>query len=237
MKTKLLTILCAAVLLFVGSQTDVNAQSRRDKEQTYIMKNPYEVKKLTSPTGKKVKNVILMIGDGMSLMHVYSAWTANRGKLWLENCPYTGLSKTYCANRLITDSGAGGTAIATGHKTNYHMVGVDPEGNPLESLTSLATKRGKSSGIAVTCRLWDATPADFCCHNVDRDQEAEIVADYVDCGIDYAFGGGSKLFENRPDGRDLFNELRDKGYQTPRSWDELKEIRKGKVFCVADAPP
>ena len=43
------------------------------------MKNPYEVKKLTPPAGKKVKNVILMIGDGMSLMHMYSAWTANRG--------------------------------------------------------------------------------------------------------------------------------------------------------------
>lgn len=43
---------------------------------------------------------------------------------------HQGLSKTYCANRLITDSGAGGTALATGHKTNYHMVGVDPEGKP-----------------------------------------------------------------------------------------------------------
>ena len=77
-----------------------------------------------------------MIGDGMSLMHMYSAWTANRGKLWLDNSQYTGLSKTYCANRLITDSGAGGTALATGHKTNYHMVGVDPAGKPLESLAT-----------------------------------------------------------------------------------------------------
>jgi alkaline phosphatase len=69
-----------------------------------------------------------MIGDGMSLMHVYSAWTANRGKLFLDNCQAVGLSKTYCANKLITDSGAGGTAIATGQKTNYHSVGVDVEG-------------------------------------------------------------------------------------------------------------
>lgn len=175
-----------------------------------------------------------MIGDGMSLMHMYSAWTANRGKLWLDNSQYTGLSKTYCANRLITDSGAGGTALATGHKTNYHMVGVDPEGKPLESLATLANKKGLSSGIAVTCRLWDATPADFCCHNTDRDAEAEIVADYVNCGVDYVFGGGSKLFENRADGRDLFKELREKGYQTPRSWEELAKIQKGKVFCVTD---
>lgn len=169
-----------------------------------------------------------MIGDGMSLMHMYSAWTANRGKLWLDNSQYTGLSKTYCANRLITDSGAGGTALATGHKTNYHMVGVDPEGKPLESLATLANKKGLSSGIAVTCRLWDATPADFCCHNTDRDAEAEIVADYVNCGVDYVFGGGSKLFENRADGRDLFKELRRKVTRLPvagRNWRRFKKAR------------
>lgn len=104
-----------------------------------------------------------------------------------------GLSKTYCANKLITDSGAGGTAIATGRKTNYHSVGVDTEGRPLKSLVDLAAAKGKSTGIAVTCRLWDATPADFCCHNKDRDAEAEIVADYVNCSADYVFGGGAKL--------------------------------------------
>ena len=36
-----------------------------------------------------------------------------------DNCQVVGLSKTYCANKLITDSGAGGTAIATGRKTNF----------------------------------------------------------------------------------------------------------------------
>lgn len=235
MRRTTLSVLSALAILLSGIIVpEAAAQSRRDKEQTYVLEKPYEVKKLVPPTGKKIKNVILMIGDGMSLMHMYSAWTANRGKLWLDNSQYTGLSKTYCANRLITDSGAGGTALATGHKTNYHMVGVDPEGKPLESLTTLANKKGLSSGIAVTCRLWDATPADFCCHNTDRDAEAEIVADYVNCGVDYVFGGGSKLFENRADGRDLFKELREKGYQTPRSWEELAKIQKGKVFCVTD---
>ena len=221
-------MLLAVLLLPV----ELSAQSRRDKEQTYVLDQPYEVTKITPPQGKKIKNVILMIGDGMSLMHVYSAWTANRGKLFLDNCQVVGLSKTYCANKLITDSGAGGTAIATGQKTNYHSVGVDTEGRPLKSLVDLAAAKGKSTGIAVTCRLWDATPADFCCHNKDRDAEAEIVADYVNCSADYVFGGGAKLFENREDGRDLFKELRDKGFQTPRSWDELAGIKSGKVFAV-----
>lgn len=220
----------ALTLLPVTSQ----AQNRRDKEQTYVLETPYEVARIAPPKGKKIKNVILMIGDGMSLMHVYSAWTANRGKLNLDNCQAVGLSKTYCANKLITDSGAGGTALATGQKTIYHAVGVDPQGRPLQTLTDVAAAKGKSTGIAVTCRLWDATPADFCCHNIDRDQEAAIVTDYVDCGVDYVFGGGSKLFENRADGRDLFNELRAKGYQTPRTWNELAGIKSGKIFAVTD---
>ena len=69
---------------------------------------------------------------------VYSAWTANRGKLFLDNCQVVGLSKTYRANKLITDSGAGGTAIATGQKTNYHSVGHVPLVLPImeESLQS-----------------------------------------------------------------------------------------------------
>ena len=123
-------ISCLALAFYICGTASLNAQSKRDKEQTYVMENPYDVPHIECPKGKKVKNVILMIGDGMSLMHVYSAWTANRGKLFIDNCPVVGLSKTYCANKLITDSGAGGTALATGQKTNYHSVGVDTEGRP-----------------------------------------------------------------------------------------------------------
>ena len=221
----------SGLLLIAGLQLAFS-QNNACTIHNYVLEHSYAVEKIAAPKGKKIKNVILMIGDGMSLMHVYSAWTANRGHLWLDNCQYVGLSKTYCANKLITDSGAGGTALATGYKTNYHSVGVDTNGKPVKSLCALAKEKGKSAGIAVTCRLWDATPADFCCHNADRDKEMEIVADYVNCNIDYAFGGGASYFENRPDGRNLFAELQAKGYQTPRSWEETQAIPSGKVFAV-----
>lgn len=226
-------VACIASTIIVGNGVAQN--SRTDKVQTYVMENPYPVEKIIPPTGTKVKNVILMIGDGMSLMHVYSAWTANRGKLYLENCEATGLSKTYCANKLITDSGAGGTAMAIGQKTNYHSVGVDVNGNPQPSLIKLAKQKGLSAGVAVTCRLWDATPADFCCHNVDRDNEDEIIADYVNCEADYVVGGGAKKFENRKDGRNIFKELEQKGYQIARSWEECKNLKSGKIFAVTDS--
>ena len=208
--------------------------AREAKLHTYVMENPYDVPEIKAPKGKKVKNVVLMIGDGMSLMHVYSAWTANRGKLYLDNSQAVGLSKTYCADKLITDSGAGGTAIATGQKTKYHYVGVDPQGNELPSLITLSKAKGMSAGIAVTCRLWDATPADFCCHNVDRDDEFDLVADYVECGADYVVGGGAEKFENRPDGRNIFQELEAKGYQVARSWEEAQALKDGKIFAVTD---
>lgn len=200
--------------------------------QTYVFDKPYKVEKIAPPKDKKVKNVILMIGDGMSLAHMYTAWTANRGQLWLENAQYTGLSKTWCTNRLVCDSGSGGTALATGQKTCYHAVGTDPQGNPLTTLCDLAKAKGKSAGIAVTCRLWDATPCDFSCHNLDRDKEQELIGDYPTSGLDYAFGGGTKYFTNRADGRDIFKELEANGYHVSRTWDDLAAWKSGKVFAV-----
>ena len=226
MKIKKLLFL-TALFAYIG------ADAQTVNLQEYTLEKPYTVEKISPASGKgHVKNVILMIGDGMSLMHIQAAWTCNRGHLWLENAQATGLSKTPASNRLITDSGSGGTSLATGYKTIYHAVGVDADGKPLTSLCTLAKTKGKDAGIAVTCRLWDATPCDFCCHNIDRNNEQDLVADYLDSNIDYAFGGGAKYFEHRTDGRNIFNELKSKGYHISRTWEDLQKWQKGKVFCV-----
>ena len=222
-------IAAAALALCVHS---ANAQYNMPT-QTFTYEHPYAVEKLQAPKGKKVKNVILMIGDGMSLMHVYTAWAANRGKLWLENAQATGLSKTWAVKKLVTDSGSGGTSLATGVKTVYHAVGVDPEGKPLTSLVDVAKELGKDAGLAVTCRLWDATPCDFCCHNIDRDKEEELVGDYPTSGVDFVFGGGAQKFTNRKDGRDIFKELQKKGYHVSRTLDDFFAYDKNsRIFAV-----
>lgn len=219
----------AALALCVHS---ANAQYNMPT-QTFTYEHPYAVEKLQAPKGKKVKNVILMIGDGMSLMHVYTAWAANRGKLWLENAQATGLLKTWAVKKLVTDSGSGGTSLATGVKTVYHAVGVDPEGKPLTSLVDVAKELGKDAGMAVTCRLWDATPCDFCCHNIDRDKEEELVGDYPTSGVDFVFGGGAQKFTNRKDGRDIFKELQKKGYHVSRTLDDFFAYDKNsRIFAV-----
>lgn len=221
-------------LSLVLATSSVFAQSVN--QQSYTFDKPYKVEKVNAPRGKKVKNVILMIGDGMSLMHIQAAWTCNRGHLWLENAQFTGLSKTPATNRLITDSGSGGTSLATGYKTRYHAVGVDEDGNKLKSLVDYAKEAGKSAGVAVTCRLWDATPCDFLSHNIDRDNEQELIAEMANSPVDYVFGGGAKFFTNRKDGRNIFKELEKKGYKVFTSRKDLETISKekgnSKVYCV-----
>ena len=218
-------------LSLVLATSSVSAQSVN--QQSYTFDKPYKVEKVNAPKGKKVKNVILMIGDGMSLMHIQAAWTCNRGHLWLENAQFTGLSKTPATNRLITDSGSGGTSLATGYKTRYHAVGVDEDGNKLKSLVDYAKEAGKSAGVAVTCRLWDATPCDFLSHNIDRDNEQELIAEMANSPVDYVFGGGAKFFTNRKDGRNIFKELEKKGYKVFTSRKDLETISKEtKVYCV-----
>ncbi len=199
---------------------------------TYVYDTPYETVKVKPIKDGKVKNVILMIGDGMGLVQVSAAWVANRGKLNLDNCTYTGFSRTWCANKLITDSGAAGTAMATGHKTNYHCIAVTPDGTPLNSLADMAHSKGLKTGVVVTCNLPDATPSCFCANNIDRDQEEAIAADYLNCNVDYLFGAGRERFNKRSDNRDLLSEMKQKGYQVCTSWDETKKIKQGKVFSL-----
>lgn len=221
-----------SIVLTILALGAITSSAQNANLQTFTFDKPYPVEKIKVPKGKKVKNVILMIGDGMSLMHIQAAWTCNRGKLWLENAQYIGLSKTPATNRLITDSGSGGTSLATGYKTIYHAVGVDSTGKPLKSLVDYANAAGKSTGLAVTCRLWDATPCDFISHNIDRDKEQNLVGQFPNSPIDFVFGGGAKYFEHREDGRNIFNELQAKGYHISRSFDDLLKWNKDKVYCV-----
>jgi alkaline phosphatase len=220
-------ILLSSTCVFGQNENSVNSALN-----SYTNDKPYETVKVKPVSGKKVKNVILMIGDGMGLVQVSAAWVANHGKLNIDNCTSTGFSRTWCANRLITDSGAAGTAMATGSKTNYHCISVDPQGNKLNSLTDVAHKQGLKTGIVVTCNLPDATPSAFCANNIDRDKEEEIAADYINCNVDYIFGAGRERFNKRADQRDLLAEMQQKGYQVCTTWDETSKIKSGKVFSV-----
>ncbi|MGV8829344.1 MAG: alkaline phosphatase [Breznakibacter sp.] len=218
-------------LLLVAITFSAAGQSNTEKT-SYTNPKPYPTIHIEPAQGKKVKNIILMIGDGMGLTQVSAAWVANRGQLNIDNCTHTGFSRTYCHNKLITDSGAAGTAMATGQKAIYHSVAVDTLGNPLPSLTDLAHCAGLSTGIVVTCNLPDATPAAFCANNTDRNHEEAIAADYLNCQVDYIFGGGREKFNKRTDKRNILEEMKAEGYQVCTAWDQTAKIKQGKVFSV-----
>lgn len=202
----------------------------------YRVSKPYDVVPVTASGREgRMRNVILMIGDGMGLEQVSAALTANRGKLHMCTMPYTGISRTNSANSLIADSGAGGTALAAGEKTNNYMIGVDTLGRPLPSLMQTAHESGRRTGLAVVCRLNDATPAAFCCHNTDRDLEEQIVADYLGCGVDYIAGGGMKYWRGRSDGRDLFAEMAAGGYHTYQTPQALASATALPVLAILDS--
>ncbi|MBR4809547.1 MAG: alkaline phosphatase [Bacteroidales bacterium] len=198
-------------------------QQEEPQLQYYTTQGTYDTVSVTPPEGDDVRNVIFMIGDGMGLEQASCAWVLNRGKLNLDNFSVVGLSRTYSADNLITDSGAGGTALAAGRKTGNNHVGTDIDGQPLYSMLHKAHSLGWKTGVVVTCSLADATPVDFCCHNVHRYNTDAIIADYAECGVDYIAGGGSDLFspEAREDGRCIADEMAGKGYNVVRSEEEL----------------
>ena len=175
------------------------------------------------------QNIIFMIGDGMGLNHIYAAMTANYGKLNIERCSHIGFSKTYSANDYITDSAAGGTALACGVKTKNGMVGMSPDSTKLSSTLTRSGRIGKSTGIVVTSSVTHATPADFIANQDNRKKEEEIALDFMKSPIDVFIGGGLKFFKERKDGKDLTKELEKKGFRVATTMEEVKNVKRGKL--------
>ena len=204
------------ILTLAAAALAVSCKHKQEESRLKYYTTPYTydlVDVQMPPVTNEVRNVIIMIGDGMGLEQVSCAWVLNHGKLNLDHFPYVGLSRTWCTDALITDSGAGGTALAAGQKTAESHVGTAADSTDLASVLVKAQELGKKTGVVVTCHLADATPCDFCCHNEYRYNQDDLIADYVECGVDYISGGGLDWFTvNRKDGRDITKEMAAAGY-------------------------
>lgn len=183
-------------------------------------------------------NIILMIGDGMGLAQVSALRTAKHGDINIFRCATSGFQATQCADRYVTDSGASGTAMSTGEKTNYYYVGVDPEGNPLETILETAEKKGLMTGLVTTSSIDHATPATFYAHTTDRFQYEDIALDLLHSGVDFFSGGGRKFFDNRSDSLNLIDSLVARGYQVVGQPEEAVPGQgKIAVFYAENHPP
>ncbi len=179
---------------------------------SFIFVSCYPSRQLTGKRNPGVKNVILLIGDGMGVATVYAAMSASQAPLNFERFPVSGLQITYSANAYITDSGAAGTALASGTKTRNGAIGVDENGNPVYSVLARAEEHGLATGVVATSSVTHATPASFIAHQSSRGSYEDIASDFLKTDVDVFIGGGYDHFARRADKRNLIDSLKSRGY-------------------------
>ncbi|WP_426328839.1 alkaline phosphatase [Pedobacter sp. R-06] len=159
----------------------------------------------------KAKNVILLIGDGMGLAQIQAGLSANFGQSNIITIKHLGLSRTEASNSDFTDSAAGATAMATGHKTNNRYISVDSTGKALQAIPDILAPYGLTSGIISSGDITDATPAAFYAHQLERSMTKEIAADFQNSHVDILVGSKRKSFTENPDQK-LMDKISAKGY-------------------------
>lgn len=187
---------------------------------------PYQPTYRNNDSRSRVKNVILLIGDGMGLAQIYAGLTANRGDLNLAKLLNIGFSKTSAADTYITDSAAGGTAMATGQKTNNRAIGVDSMGKSLPAIPALIKKWNMGSGLISAGAITDATPAAFYAHQPDRMFEREIASDFLRNPVDILIGGGYRYFQEEK----VLDTLRQRGYRIGTTFNQLETLKSPFVL-------
>ncbi len=188
---------------------------------------------------QKAKNIILMIGDGMGVSQLYAAMSVSEKPLHMEKFKVVGLQKTYSASDYITDSGAAGTAIATGVKTNNQSISVDTAGNAVKTILEYAEEYKLATGLVSTSSILHATPASFIAHELHRNNYENIARDFLDVDIDLFIGGGRKHFVQREDGLNLLDSLRQRKYNIVNGIENLNTRNDGKyaVFTAEGHNP
>lgn len=147
------------------------------------------------PLPKRPKNIVLLIGDGMGTSQIYAGMLANGNILQLERFSFVGFSKTTSYDNLITDSGAGATALSIGKKTYNGAIGVAGDTTVHETILESAKAAGKSTGLVATCAITHATPASFAAHQPDRDLSEAIAADIAKAKVDLIVGGDYNILK------------------------------------------
>ena len=190
-------------------------------------------------SGNKVKNVILLIGDGMGIGIIASARikaATPDGLLYMERLPVVGIVKNHSANALIPDSAAAATALATGLKTNNGMIGLTPDGCEYKTILEAARDNGFKTGLVVTSTITHATPAPFASHVTSRNNEAGIAEQLIANKVNVLFGGGRQFFlpqstpgSRRKDNKSLIKQAKDAGYTYIQDANSLKTA-KGKFI-------
>lgn len=202
-------------------------------EKNYTGGETYEVKTFPQKfRSNNPKNIVLMIGDGMGVSQVFAGMSANKGELFLKNFKHVGFSTTQSADKYITDSAAGGTAISSGVKTYNGAIGVNPDKQPVKTILEEAEEKGLATGLVSTSAITHATPASFIAHQENRNMYEEIAADFLNIDFEVIIGGGREHFAKRKDGRNLLLELEEQGYRVESELEKIDDIKDGKLVAL-----
>jgi len=216
-----------------------------------------------SQSQPEVKNVILMIGDGMGpgqmgLLEEYARKAPHsiyNGrdtalKTLIDN-GVLGMSMHSPANALVVDSACSASHLASGVDAPSEAIGLDINGDPVESVLEIAKNLGKATGLVSDTRLTHATPAAFASHQAHRSLENQIAEDMLATGVDVMLSGGLrywipksanekgavyeqlvkqtggdiKIKSKRYDEKNLLTEAKDAGYAVVHTRDTLKNAQ------------
>ncbi|MBQ9113284.1 MAG: alkaline phosphatase [Clostridia bacterium] len=197
--SRILSLLLALIMLFSltacdpDTDTDISTESGTSADEATEGDNGTTDAGTDAPEEpEKIKNIILIIGDGMGKQHIQSG-VLDRGskysfQSWLNTSANTDSVNTAGVGGVLTDSAAAATALATGTLTVNSYLGVDHQGALLETIMDHAAKQGKSTGIATTDNLYGATPAGFSAHCNNRNDYYTITSTQLQSGVNFLCG-------------------------------------------------
>ncbi|WP_418025631.1 alkaline phosphatase (plasmid) [Paracoccus sp. TD-10] len=192
----------------------------------------------------KAKNVIFILGDGLSVAHRTAARIMSKGmtegkangRLAMDDLDHMAFIGTSSTHSIATDSANTMSAYMTGHKSRVNALGVYADRTPdslddprVETIAeALRRTTNKAIGVVSTSELQDATPAAVVAHTRKRADKAEIVGMFHDIQPEVILGGGSAYFlkadipgSKRKDDKDYIQLFKDAGYALATSRDEL----------------
>ena len=181
-----------------------------------------------------VRNVILVLADGMGPEHleaagIYARQASGNEGLEARRFPVSGRMATANEFGTVTDSAASATAMATGEKVENGAIGGDRTITGFSSHPTVlerAASAGYATGLVTTDELTGATPAAFAAHVPDRDQQFDIARQYIEEQPAVLLGGMNDHFEpdDRDDGRNLIREAVNDGYEHVETARELRGV-------------
>lgn len=187
------------------------------------------------------KYVFYFIGDGMGVNQVNGTETymaALEGRIGTKplcfgDFPYTAFATTYSASNGITDSAAGGTALATGEKTYNGCLGLLPDSvTSVSSVAVWAHDAGAAVGVTTSVSVDHATPASFYAHQKDRGMYYEIGQDLVKSNFEF-FAGSDFLKPDRKGQPSIYAQAESAGYTISRGYkDYLKKARNAEKMIM-----